>query len=60
MEAAITKDAKDSLICKKVKVHGGKQDYGLLPPRTLKTVNPFDTVHVDIIVPTRMDTTVSP
>uniref|UniRef100_A0AAV1U4K5 RNA-directed DNA polymerase n=1 Tax=Peronospora matthiolae TaxID=2874970 RepID=A0AAV1U4K5_9STRA len=51
MEAAIIKNAKDCLICKKAKVHGGKQDYGLLPPRTLKTVNPFDTVHVDLIGP---------
>ena len=51
MEAAITKDAKDCLICKKAKVHGGKQDYGLLPPRTLKTLNPFDTIHVDLIGP---------
>ena len=31
------------------KVHGGKQDYGLLPPRTLKTVKPFDVAHVDLI-----------
>ena len=51
MEAAITKDAKDCLICKKAKAHGGKQDYGLLPPRTLKTLNPFDTVHVNFIGP---------
>ena len=49
MEAAINKETKNCLVCKKAKVHGGKQDYGLLPPRTLKTVNPFDTVHVDLI-----------
>ncbi|POM74151.1 LOW QUALITY PROTEIN: Pol protein [Phytophthora palmivora] len=33
------------------KAHSGKQDYGLLPPRTLKTVNPWDIVHVDLIGP---------
>uniref|UniRef100_A0AAV1SZR8 Integrase zinc-binding domain-containing protein n=1 Tax=Peronospora matthiolae TaxID=2874970 RepID=A0AAV1SZR8_9STRA len=51
LEAAINKETKNCLVCKKAKVHGGKQDYGLLPPRTLKTVNPFDSVHVDLIGP---------
>ena len=36
------------MICKRAKVHGGSQDDGLLPPRTLKTVNPFDVVKVGI------------
>ncbi|POM80848.1 LOW QUALITY PROTEIN: Pol protein [Phytophthora palmivora] len=33
------------------KAHSGKPDNGLLPPRTLKTVNPWDIVHVDLIGP---------
>uniref|UniRef100_A0AAV1T408 Integrase zinc-binding domain-containing protein n=3 Tax=Peronospora matthiolae TaxID=2874970 RepID=A0AAV1T408_9STRA len=49
MEADINKETKNCLVCKKARVHGGKQDYGLLPPRTLKTVNPFDSVHADLI-----------
>ncbi|KAG6611400.1 Pol Polyprotein [Phytophthora cinnamomi] len=51
METTITKYIKKCITCKRAKVHGGKQDYGLLPPRTMKTVNPFDIVHVDLIGP---------
>lgn len=51
MEASIIKRVKLCLTCKRPKFHGGKQDYGLLPPRTLKTVNPWDVVHVDLIGP---------
>ncbi|OWY92888.1 Pol Polyprotein [Phytophthora megakarya] len=51
METFIAKQLKTCLVCKRAKVHGGKQDYGLLPPRSLKTVNPWDLVHVDLIGP---------
>jgi cleavage and polyadenylation specificity factor subunit 1 len=51
MEATIVKFVSTCVTCKRAKVHGGKQDYGLLPPRTLKTVNPWDVVHVDLIGP---------
>lgn len=51
MEASIIKRVNLCLTCKRAKVHGGKQDYGLLPPRTLKTVNPWDVVDVDLIGP---------
>ena len=51
MEAAITKVTKSCLVCKKAKVHGGKKDYGPLPPGILKTVKPFDTGHVDLVDP---------
>jgi hypothetical protein len=51
METSIAAFTKKCLTCKRAKVHGGKQDYGLLSPRALKTVNPFDTVHVDLIGP---------
>ncbi|POM79703.1 Pol protein [Phytophthora palmivora] len=51
MEGFINAQIKKCLVCKRSKVHGGKQDYGLLPPRSLKTVNPWDIVHVDLIGP---------
>ncbi|POM79176.1 Rapid-growth-like protein 25 [Phytophthora palmivora] len=51
MEATISRFVKKCIICKRAKLHGGKQDYGLLPPRTMRTVNPFDVVHVDLIGP---------
>ena len=37
------------LVCKRAKVHGTKQDYGILPLRNFKSANPFDVVHVDLI-----------
>ncbi|POM64615.1 Rapid-growth-like protein 25 [Phytophthora palmivora] len=49
METTIAKYIKKCITCKRAKVHGGKQDYGLLLPRTMQTVNPFDIVHVDLI-----------
>ncbi|GMF14430.1 unnamed protein product [Phytophthora fragariaefolia] len=51
METTIAKYVKKCMTCKQAKVHGGKQNYGLIPPRTLRTVNPFDIVHVDLIEP---------
>lgn len=35
----------------RAKIHGGKQSYGLLALITLKSVNSFDVVHVDLIGP---------
>ncbi|OWZ02754.1 Pol Polyprotein [Phytophthora megakarya] len=51
MESTIAGFVHQCVVCKRAKLHGGKQDYGLLPPRTTKTVNPFDVVHVDLIGP---------
>ena len=42
----INYETKNCHVHKKVKIHGGKHNYGLLPPRTLKTLNPFDNVRV--------------
>ena len=49
MQTTIVEYVKKCMICKRAKVHGGSQDHGLLLPLTLKTVNPFDVVHVDLI-----------
>ncbi|OWZ03089.1 Pol Polyprotein [Phytophthora megakarya] len=51
METTIAKFIKKCVTCKRSKIHGGKQGYGLLPTRTMKNVNPFDIVHVDLIGP---------
>lgn len=51
MKTTIARFVKKCIICKRAKLHGGKQEYGLLPPRTMQTVNPFDIVHVDLIDP---------
>ena len=51
MKSSIIKRVKLCLTCKRAKVHGARQDYGLLPPRTFKTVTPWYVVHVDLIVP---------
>ncbi|POM60314.1 Gag-pol fusion protein [Phytophthora palmivora] len=51
MEPTIARFVKKCIIFKRAKLHGGKQDYGLLSPRTMKTVNPFDVVHVDLVGP---------
>lgn len=51
METSIVKFVKKCTTCKRAKLHGGKQDFGLLPPRSMRTVNPFDVVHVDLIGP---------
>ena len=51
METTIDKFVRKCIKCKRSKLHGGKQAYGLLPPRTNRTVNPFDIVHVDLIGP---------
>ncbi|OWZ12373.1 hypothetical protein PHMEG_00014478 [Phytophthora megakarya] len=49
MDTMITKFCHKCQTCKSAKVHGGKQGYGKLPPRTLKTVDPFDIVYFDLI-----------
>ena len=49
MQTTIVEYVKQCTNCKRANVHGGSQDHGLLPTRTLKTVNPFDVVHVDLI-----------
>ena len=46
METTIDKFVRKCIKCKRSKLHGRKQAYGLLPPRTNRTVNPFDIVHV--------------
>eukprot|EP00644_Phytophthora_capsici_P004502 jgi/Phyca11/110991/e_gw1.19.664.1 len=51
MESTIAKFVKKCITCKRAKVHGGKQDYGHLPPRTMASVDPFDVVHIDLIGP---------
>ena len=49
MSSSIERFIRNSVTCKRAKLHGGKQQYGLLPPRTLQSANPFDMVHVDLI-----------
>ena len=51
IEKTIHDLVKKCLTCKRAKVHGGNEDFGLLPPRTMKTINPFDVIHVDLIGP---------
>lgn len=51
MGSTIAMRIRKCVVCERAKLHGGQQDYRLLPPRTLKTVNPFDVVHVDLIGP---------
>ena len=51
IKSSIIKRVKLCLTCKRAIIHGVRQDYGLLPSRTLKTVNPWDVVHVDLIGP---------
>ncbi|GMF24808.1 unnamed protein product [Phytophthora fragariaefolia] len=51
MESSITKFVKKCITCKTSKLHGGKQQHGHLPPRTVKAYNPFDFVHFDLIGP---------
>ncbi|OWZ13223.1 LOW QUALITY PROTEIN: Pol Polyprotein [Phytophthora megakarya] len=49
MATTITEFCDKCQTCKHPKIHGGKQGYGKLPPRTLKTVEPFEIVHIDLI-----------
>lgn len=51
MSATIERFIHACVVCKQAKLHGGKQQHGLLPPRTLRSANPFDVVHVDLIGP---------
>eukprot|EP00644_Phytophthora_capsici_P005065 jgi/Phyca11/96480/e_gw1.1.1752.1 len=51
MAKTIADYSKRCLICKRAKLHGGPQKYGKLPPRNMRTVDPFDVVHVDTIGP---------
>ncbi|OWZ22105.1 Pol Polyprotein [Phytophthora megakarya] len=47
METTIAKFVKKCVTCKRAKVHGGKQDYGLLPPRTMTTGRFYGVTMVD-------------
>lgn len=51
MESSIIKRVKLCLTCKRAKFHSGRQHYGPLSPRTLKTANTWDVVQVDLIGP---------
>ena len=51
MSSAIERFIRTCVTCKREKLHGGKQQHGLLPPRMLQSAKPFDVVHVDLIGP---------
>ncbi|KAE8993900.1 hypothetical protein PR001_g19447 [Phytophthora rubi] len=52
MEGDVTNFVKKCVDCKKAKLHGGKQQYGHLPPTPASnTDRPFDVVHVDLVGP---------
>ncbi|KAJ8566722.1 hypothetical protein ON010_g6402 [Phytophthora cinnamomi] len=52
MEKDVNAFVKKCIACKRAKLHGGKQNYGRIPP-TPATNNdrPFDVVHVDLVWP---------
>ena len=41
IETTIAEFVRQCITCKQAKLHGGKQEYGMLPLRTIQTVNPF-------------------
>ncbi|KAG6603064.1 Pol Polyprotein [Phytophthora cinnamomi] len=52
MEKDVTDFGKACNDCKRAKLHGGKQNYGHLPPTPVSnTDRPFDVVHVDLLGP---------
>ncbi|KAG3197602.1 hypothetical protein PC128_g6709 [Phytophthora cactorum] len=52
MEKDVTDFVKACNDCKRVKLRGGKQNYGHLPPIPVSnTDRPFDVVHVDLLGP---------
>jgi hypothetical protein len=52
MEKDVTDFVKACNDCKRAKLHGGKQNYGHLPPVPVSnTDRPFDVVHVDLLGP---------
>lgn len=56
METEVKKYVTACMQCKRAKLHGGKQEYGHLPPTPMTNDDrPFDVVHVDLIGPLEGD-----
>ncbi|KAJ0391230.1 hypothetical protein P43SY_008411 [Pythium insidiosum] len=51
MEASIKQHTSKCITCKRAKLKGGRQAYAQVPLRTMKHVDPWDVVHVDLIGP---------
>ncbi|KAE8983069.1 hypothetical protein PR001_g23554 [Phytophthora rubi] len=56
METEVKKYVTVCMQCKRAKLHGGKQEYGLLPPTPMTNDDrPFGVVHVDLVGPLEED-----
>lgn len=56
MEKEVRDHVKACVDCKRAKLHGGKQNYGRLPPTPASNNDrPFDVVHIDLVGPLQND-----